>query len=496
MGSAIGCRIHLPQGDILGTERDGVQRYLGIPYAEPPTGPLRFRAPVALTVPRPDHDGRAFGPACPQHLGPAAVPARVAPPGFDEDCLRLNIWAKRPDGRARPVLVWIHGGAFLGGSSNMYGGQHFAADHDIVVVTLNYRLGVLGFVDFGSVTGDETFSTNLGLRDQIAALRWIRDNIEAFGGDPARVTIAGESAGSMSVSLLMVSPEAPGLFHGAILQSGALSLIFEREVAARVASHYRDVLGLGADAARQLRSMPVRALLRAQIEVSRRLRGTVAAQPWYDGALLPSSLEAARSAPASGVPLLAGFTREEIRFFDALPGPRILPSRMRDLRELAEAQLGREHAEQLDAAYAGGREAERAYASHATFGMPTLHFAERHSERHPTWFYRFDMAHPLIGAAHGQDVFYVWNMRGPAAAIARGGPLTGPRRALAQRMRRHWSHFVRHGDPGPDWPRFDRAERRTRLYDVDDRIVDDPDRSVRRAWQGADIGPGISPRTR
>lgn len=486
------CEIELPQGAIHGIERGGVQRYLGMPYAEPPVGPLRFRAPVPLRNSRTTHDARSFGPACPQHVGPRFVGFNVDRPGFEEDCLRLNVWTKRPDGTARPVLVWIHGGAFLVGSSNMYGGAHFAAEHDVVVVTLNYRLGVFGFVDFASSSGDASLVGNLGLRDQIAALRWVRDNIAAFGGDPTRVTIAGESAGSMSVSLLMLCAEAEGLFHGAIMQSGALTLIHDRVMAARVARLYTEVLGLGAEPAVRLRSMPASSLLRAQVEVARRLPGTIPAAPFFDGELLPPSLEAARAKPAHPVPLLAGFNRDEIRFFDVMPTGRILPTRMQELTRLTEAQLGKEHTRALRTTYGEGRDAERAFASHATFGMPTLHFAERHCARHPTWFYRFDMAHPLIGAAHAQELFYLWNMRGPYATVARGGPLTGRRSALAQRMRTHWCDFVKRGDPGAPWPRFELDRRSMRIFDSTDRIAHDPDRTARLAWQGADVGPGIA----
>nr|WP_254798809.1 carboxylesterase family protein [Sphingobium sp. AS12] len=184
-----------------GTVSDGARRWLGIPYADA----ARFAAPMPAASWIDVRDATVVGPQCPQMYGNAAKRARIAAPDFSEQCLTLNIYA--PDdlveGERLPVYVWIHGGAFVAGSGNGYDGSALARDGRIIVVTINYRVGVLGFVNFGAALGTSDIPSNLGLRDQIAALTWVQANIAAFGGDPGRVTIGGQSAGSMSVSLLL-----------------------------------------------------------------------------------------------------------------------------------------------------------------------------------------------------------------------------------------------------------------------------------------------------
>jgi para-nitrobenzyl esterase len=421
-----------------------------------------------------------LGPACPQDA-PFAMPHLG--PTRSEDCLRLNVYSPAADDARRPVMVWIHGGAFVAGSAAAFTGAHLAELGDIVVVGVNYRLGALGFLGIDQLG----MPHNLGLRDQIAALRWVRGNIAAFGGDPERVTVAGESAGSLAVSLLMVCPEARGLFHGAILQSGAISLIHEQRLAERIAGRFMDVLGTGARDRERIRSMPVEQLLEAQRQVGARLTGVVPTAPCFDGGLLPASLDEARAAETPAVPLLAGFNRDETRLFERGPLRDVLPTRFADLDPLLERQLGQEHAARIRAAYPDDRSGERALATDLTFAMPTRHFAERHRDQgHPTWLYRFDREHPLLGAAHGLELTYLWEMPKLMGAAMRGGPLVGSRRALAARMRRHWVGLVRDGDPGGGWPQLDAAGT-TLLLGKKVEVATDPDGARREAWAGADV---------
>ena len=187
-------------GPVAGAAAAGVRRWLGVPYAKA----ARFGAPEPLQPWGELRPALAMAPQCPQLLGGSARRAMTKPPAFSEDCLALNVWAPDgDDGGARPVFVWIHGGAFVGGGCNPYDGAELAKQGDMVVVAINYRLGILGFVNLGEALGLPGIPSNLGLRDQIAALEWVRDNIAAFGGDPDRVTVAGESAGSICVSQLM-----------------------------------------------------------------------------------------------------------------------------------------------------------------------------------------------------------------------------------------------------------------------------------------------------
>lgn len=473
-------------GQVRGVAARGVRRWRGIPYAQAE----RFAAPEPPTPWSGIRDATHAGPQCPQMYGNQAKRARMAKPDFDEDCLSLNIYAPdHADGDAPlPVYVWIHGGAFVAGSGHPYDGTELARDGDIIVVTINYRLGVLGFVNFGAVLPD--IPSNLGLRDQIAALAWVRDNIAAFGGDPARVTIGGQSAGSMSVSLLLHAAAARPLFAGAIMQSGAVSLIHSRGRSEAVARHYLATLG-DPDVA-TLRRMDLARLFEAQGAAGAANPGTIPAGPWFDGDLLPASLAAVTAQDAAAVPLLAGATSEEIRLFELMPGD-ILPTRWPALESLLRAQLPADRADCILAAYPRSTTGRRALATDLTFLMPTRHFADRQSAHSPTWFYRFDYRHPIAGATHGLDLTLSWPMRGFRAALARGGRMAGRRAALGQRMSDHIAHFVRHGRPGADWPGYRVDRPAIKIFALQDRVESDADGDRWRAWAGCDVGAGLEP---
>ncbi|MFC0684892.1 carboxylesterase/lipase family protein [Novosphingobium clariflavum] len=464
----------------------GVSRFLGIPYAR--AG--RFAAPAPAEPWQGLRAADRFARRCPQQYGARIRPEMLEGEDYGEDCLHLNVYC--PQGGTpgpKPVMVWIHGGAFMAGSANSYDASRLAGEGDIVVVTINYRVGVLGFVNFGDALGIPGIPSNLGLRDQIAALEWVRDTIADFGGDPQRVTICGQSAGSMSVSLLMLSPRAQGLFHGAVMMSGAVSLIHDRERAIRDGQRYAEVLGLDQASAERLRTMPLGDLIKAQAEVGKKLTHAIPAAPWYDGDILPASFAQALQTPTAPVPLLAGATRDEIRLFDLMPGD-ILPSKWADLEALLRAQLGEVQAARILACYPRDRKGRIALGSDLTFVMPTLHFAERHARTQPTWFYRFDYAHPLAGATHGLDLTLFWPFTGLKMALVRGGPDTGRRAELGRRMRAHVAHFVRHGDPGDIWPRYEEGSRKVRVYDLADRFEANPEAERYAAWAGRDVEPG------
>ncbi|MBL0730562.1 carboxylesterase/lipase family protein [Piscinibacter sp. HJYY11] len=486
MSTGTSTRVRTSLGELQGLRDGGVSAWLGVPYAQPPVDAQRFMPAAPVQAWHGVRDATQFGAACPQKV---VGSMKSLGPALSEDCLTLNIWSPAADGKKRPVVVWVHGGAFLLGSARVYTGAHLAAQGDIVVVALNYRLGVLGFVNFGEALGDERIASNLGLRDQVLALRWVRDHIEAFGGDPGRVTLAGESAGSMSVSLLMHSQEARPLFHRAIMQSGALSLIHDRETSLQVAKLYLDHLGV--KTLEQLQALPVESLQAAQEAVHRQLPQTIPSAPWYDGALLPASLTEARQAPTPPIPLLAGYNRDEIRFFELWRGVAdVFLSRER-MQAVLQRQHGDGFAAQVLAAYPESKYGLRRLGTHMSFAMPTLHFAQRHAAQHPTWFYRFDRGHPMLGAMHAIELFYLWDMKGLLPTMLRGGPLWGSRRALAQRLRRHWIRFVREGRPGDEWEPFD-ARRATLVFDQRDRMVDDPEGRQREVWGAQDSAPGMA----
>ncbi|GAA0319464.1 carboxylesterase/lipase family protein [Sphingomonas oligophenolica] len=478
--------ISIAAGTVSGANREGVSRWLGIPYAQ--AG--RFSAPVAAAPWPGVRDATVHGPQCPQMYGSNPKRARVAAPDFGEDCLSLNIYV--PEGGAdvgrKPVYVWIHGGAFVAGSGNPYDGSWMARAGDVIVVTINYRVGVLGFVNFGEALGLPDIPSNLGLRDQIAALEWVRDNIASFGGDPARVTVGGQSAGSMSVSLLMLCKRAWPLFHGAIMQSGAVSLIHSREKSRAIGRRYAELLGINQGDLETLRTMDLIALFTAQGKVDAENPNGIAAAPWFDDDLLPDSMAGAGAQQTPPVPLLAGSTREEIRLFELMPGD-ILPTKWPDLERLLNDQLGAEHAARVLAAYPRTKLGRRALASDLAFAMPTRNFAERHARHSPTWFYRFDYGHPIAGATHGLDLTVTWPMPSFRAALARGGAMRGKRAALGGRMVKHYAHFVRHGRVGAGWPAYLPEERQVMIFGLDDRVEADPDADRFAAWDGRDVTP-------
>ena len=480
--------IRTAAGPIEGASADGIRHWFGVPYAKAE----RFAPPEPVepwTTPR---TATAMAPQCPQMYGSNAKRARSAGPDYGEDCLALNIWS--PEGAetgSRPVFFWIHGGAFVAGRCNGYVGAELAQAGDRVVVGINYRLGVLGFVNFGEALGLPQIPSNLGVRDQIAALAWVRDNIAAFGGDPGRVTIAGQSAGSMAVSLLMLCRPAWPLFHGAIMQSGAVSLIQDQETSRRIARRYAELLDLNQGDLDRLRHLNLQRLFEAQGTIDGEERNGLPAAPWYDGELLPASLAEAHARPTAAVPLLAGATREEVRLFELMPGD-ILPTRWTDLEALLRSQLPAAHAARILAAYPRTKAGRRALASDLSFAMPTRNFAERHARSQPTWFYRFDYAHPLAGATHGLDLTLFWPLTGLRAALARGGRRTGRRAALAKRMIAHWAHFANDGRASDDWPAYAADDRWVRLFDLEDGLVANPDATRFAAWAGADVAARVA----
>lgn len=476
-------------GPVAGVRDGRVWCWRGVPYAAAPTGARRFGPPEPPEPWAGVRDGSRFGPAAVQRVTALGGGRRLGP-GTAEDCLTLNLWSPAPDGRRRPVLVWVHGGAFVGGSGALYRGEPLAAGGDIVVVTLNYRLGGLGFTDFGAVLDDPALGRNLGLQDVAAALGWVRRNVANFGGDPGRVTLAGESAGSILVATLMVTGAAT-LFDAAILQSGAFNLIHTAETARTIAQAWVDHLRPRPRTAADLRALPPQAFLDAEAAVARAVPGASPAAPWFDGVVLPGSLSEALAIPTRPMPLLAGATRDEIALFRVLPGPKILRTGRTEVLDVVRRDLPAPVAEAIMRAYPATREGERALGSDANFVMPTLHLAARHAAAGaPTWVYRFDFPHPWLGAYHALDLMFLWPFRGVVAALLRGGFLTGLRSGLSERMRAAWTSFVRTGAPGEDWPAYQLPERLTRLFALQDRVVADPMRARREAWDGRDIEGG------
>ncbi|HME47331.1 carboxylesterase/lipase family protein [Mycobacterium sp.] len=499
--------IETTYGPVRGIDDSRVRVWKGIRYAAAPLGELRFRAPEPPERWTEVADATQFGPVCPQPPLPNIPLDLGAPQG--EDCLRLNIWASSgtEPGDAKPVMVWLHGGAYVLGSSSqpLYDGRVLASSGDVVVVTLNYRLGALGFLDLSSFNGPRRrFDSNTGLRDVLAALHWVRDNIAAFGGDPERVTLFGESAGGGIVTTLLTSPAAEGLFASAIAQSSPATSVYDRGRARRVAECILGKLGIHASDAGQLFHVPIAAILAASKEVFDevpvRNPGTLAFVPIVDGDLLNDyPVKLAREGRSHPVPLIIGTNKHEAALFRWMKSPLmpITPHAITSMvaeiaAEQPDLQLPTE--EQIGSAYAGMRVRARglSIASDVGFRMPSVWLAEGHSTVAPVYLYRFDWSTPMlkllqVGAAHAMELPYVWgNLSGPKDISLKLGGVKNAK-AVSQRVRTRWINFATQakptGPPGePEWTPYLETDRACLIINKRDTVVHDIDAHIRAAW--------------
>lgn len=482
--------VHTAQGALRGTTEGGVSVWRGVPYAEQPVGQRRFRAPEPVTPWSGIRDALEHGPVPPQ--GRSFVGGgRDDPKIRDEACLTVTVWSPRhAAGTALPVMVWIPGGAFVYGAGQLqlYNGSRLAANGNVVVVNVTYRLGVFGGFELGGLGAG--FDDNLCLRDQIAALRWVADNIAAFGGDPQRVTIFGESAGATSVLALLASPAAAGLFARAIAQSPALPLIADRATRARRAAEFVELLG--ADPA-ELPSLPQRSLRRAAGELQRRSAEespTLAYGLTYGVDLLSQHpIEAARAGTLNPVPLIVGTNSHEASMF-AWSKPPMLPTTTAAIDAYFD-RAAPDARERVLAAYPDypRRRALLGIGADVMFGAPTWAFADAYSAHAPTHVYRFDHAAWSLrllglGATHGSEIVHIQHSYG--SYLGRKLHPLGRRVQpdVGRRMQRTWLTFGT-GQTLEDWPRYDPDRRRTRVIrSARDVSVDDPDAARRQAWAG------------
>ena len=450
-------RVDVEQGVLVGRTGGVVSSFRGIPYARAPVGALRWRPPQAAGSWPGERDAGQVGAVCVQP--PSGGDPGVGPLPMSEDCLTLNVWTPTARTGPFPVMVWIHGGGFNNGSGTaaLYDGANLAK-RGVVVVTINYRLGRLGFFDHPALAAERAAGEpggNYGLMDMVRALRWVQDNAAAFGGDAGNVTLFGESAGGAAVTRLMISPEARGLFHRAVVQSGLgrdtgvpldrPSAIGGPSLQDRGAAFARAV---GARTADELRALPAEALL-------------TPAPNFYggdtlviDGALVTGDVEAAfaagREAP---VPLIIGTNSAEFWW--------IRPSEISPYGAIDDALTSQERVD-LYAAY-GGEDGYRAHVvSDLAFNEPARHLARLHARNgHPTWLYRFDVVpvsnpEPSGGATHASERPYVFDT---LHTVER--PMGERDARAATAMADYWTTFATRGNPNgpgrPDWPEFGAA---------------------------------------
>jgi para-nitrobenzyl esterase len=517
-------RVDLPLGVVVGEGLAGVDAYRGLPYAEPPLGALRFRAPRPLRTPWGELDATRFGPSPVQ---PQGGPLGGLVPGMEvdavsEDCLTLNVWVPHATASGAaiaglPVLVWFPGGSFTigGGAQAVYDGAALARRTGVIVVTCNYRLGVLGFLGLWALDAPPAdVDANPGLLDQVAVLTWVRDHIAAFGGNPGAVTIFGESAGGGSVLHLLASPASQGLVTRAICQSGATELTLDREGAKAVAEHVLGLLGIDPADAGRVRDVAASDLLAAQSETAMALLGSVGMMPFHpaiDGAVLPARpRDALRAGSAAGVPLVIGTTADELKLFASfdpsaarLDRGRLL-DRVRHLVDPAAADDARDAcAEHVVAAYEEGRggadaaaasspEIWQAVTTDVQMRLPALDVASAQLAHAPVFAYLFTWpaADPALGSCHAIDLPFTFDTWDAAWTAFCGADERAQR--LTHQVQDAWGTFARTGDPSHPgigtWPRYDEVRRPTMVLGADVELVDDPAGLERAALQAARRG--------
>lgn len=498
--------VQTTKGHVRGVEEDGLAVFRAIPYAAPPTGDRRWRPPQPADHWTGVRDCSSFSATAPQIRLPSTILPRQDEPQ-SEDCLYLNVWTPGADDARRPVMVWIHGGGFTGGSGSgaWYNGAHLARRGDVVVVTINYRLGALGFLyhpEFGEAPA------NFGLLDQVAALRWVRDEIAAFGGDPANVTIFGESAGGMSVGVLMGSPLAAGLFHKAIPQSGAAHNALAPAQATETTDAFLDAIGARLNPA-ALRALPVEQVLeaqqRTQVAMAQRIKGlAMPFQPVVDGHLLPKpAIEAIREGSAASVPTLVGTTAHEWKLFTAMaPGGGSdidEASARRRISRLLDGEDAEERANAILGVYRSAAESRSEPADALSlfeaamtdygFRVPADRLAEAQAARQPlTFAYRFDYPSPALegrlGACHAVEIPFVFGTTRVSKAFSGEGQEVD---ALGETVMDAWLAFARTGSPNREacpWLPYEAVARRTMLLDRVCTMKEAPREAERRTWDG------------
>ena len=498
-------------GKIRGIEENGVKVFKGVPYAAPPEEDGRFAPPGKLEPWTGVRDAFEFGDRAMQDDNAFALPpamlklfaGRELPP-MSENCLVLNVWTPAVnDGRKRPVMFWCHGGAFIAGSgdSPWYEGNNLCRKGDVVVVTINHRLGAFGYLHLAELGGEEFASSgNVGMLDIVAALEWLRDNIAAFGGDAGNVTIFGESGGGAKVSVLMAMPAAHGLFHKAIIQSGPAVEMASRDNANETARQLLGELNLSSDRVRELRRIPALEIARAQAAVLKKVsmmsfanRRRVGFNPVVDGKHLPGG-PFAPTAPAisANIPLMIGTNKDEMTLFFGL-APWLDGMDEAAMRQRVQMFVG-EQGDRVIEHYRRARPNDSrrdlvlAIATDHAMRIPSLVIADRKVAQNSAavFVYMFTWETPVLDgklkSPHALEIPFVFDTV-QTSALTGDSPI---RFTLAEKMSQTWLAFARTGNPNneriPNWPPYSADQRPTMMFDNQCRVENDPYRAERLAW--------------
>ena len=489
-------RVTTTSGTVEGMTGDGVTRWRSVPYARPPVGRLRLRAPqppIPWRGVRYCHD---FAFCAPQRRRYTVLGVNKYQP-MSEDCLTVNVVAPAtPTDEPLPVLFFIHGGGYMLGSSAtpIYDGAALAR-RGCVYVSANYRLGALGCLDLSSLaTPDHPIESNLFLRDLVFALEWVRDNIASFGGDPDRVTIFGESAGAHAVATLLAVPAARGLFAGAISESPASGMVVAPEAAPRFAAQFAENLGVDPrNAAAGLMQTEPRRFVKALDQLLARLveepAGSFAIGPIADGDYLPRDpFQAIARGEAHPVPVIVGNNAEEARLFTRWL--KMMPTTERTIERLLGAADPAAR-ERITAAYPDYPHPDACMQLSADmfFGSAAWRIAEAHSKHAPTYMYRYDYAPRALswtglGATHAMEllaVFDVYRTRWGSLLTLAADQRSALR--VSNNIQSRWRRFSRTGVPGEGWPTYDQ-DRAVMVFDKHSRVEHDPHPARRQAWEG------------
>lgn len=494
-----GLIVETKYGKLEGVQEGPVSVWRGVPFAQPPIGSLRFRSPLPPKAWNGVRDASRFGPIAPQKASLMDGLTGRTRAEYSEDCLYLNIWSPAADNQHRPVVVWIHGGAFVTGAGSVpwYNGVSFAEQGDVVVVTINYRLGIFGFLHLAEY-GGEDFATsgNCGILDQVAALQWVQENIAAFGGDPNNVTIFGESAGSMSVAVLLGLSYHQPLFHKAILQSGVANNLRKPAEAYVVTTQVLSKLSLSKhEAVAGLQAVPMEQLL----DLAFAFPSATGARPFaplIDGVLVQQSpLDAVGNGSARHIPLLLGTNKDEMTLFTMFD--RSWTSLDEEGIKARCAKMVGSHVWQTVAEYYSNLDGEFSplerwtkFLTTAVFGMGTIRLAEKQlSQKAPVWLYRFDWPTPIrdgaLQACHALEIPFVWNNLAQPGVI----PFTSDsaqRQPIADQMHAAWIAFAHTGSPSVpslEWPAYDLKNRKVMLFNTNTRAEADPHALEREVWE-------------